>query len=117
MGKKKTTKKKTNAWTRFQKGKMGPYMEKYGSHKEAMKHLSKEYAEEKAKKNGTSRSRTKSGKFRKKRSDAGKKKPKSKKAKQTKWMSTGKHVNKGKKKSGGYGFMLTSEHGRKGGKK
>jgi len=34
-------------WTDFTKGKMGPYMKKYGSHKKAMKVLSSEYKKEK----------------------------------------------------------------------
>ena len=37
-------------WTDFMKGKMGPYMKKYGSHEEAMKHLSADYKEKNKKK-------------------------------------------------------------------
>ena len=32
-----------NRWTKFTKGKMGPYMKKYGSHSKAIKQLKKEY--------------------------------------------------------------------------
>ena len=34
-------------WTQFMKGKMGRYMKKYGSHKKAIKKLSKEYKKKK----------------------------------------------------------------------
>ena len=37
-------------WTDFMKGKMGTYMKKYGSHEEAMKHLSADYKEKNKKK-------------------------------------------------------------------
>ena len=35
--------RKTSAWTEFMKGKMGSYMEKYGSHGAAIKQLAKEF--------------------------------------------------------------------------
>ena len=36
-----------SSWTDFIKGKMGPYMKRYGSHKKAMEQLSKEFKKEK----------------------------------------------------------------------
>jgi len=36
-------------WTDFMKGKMGPYMKKYGSHKKAIRALSRDFKKSKKK--------------------------------------------------------------------
>jgi len=44
-----------NEWTDFMKGKMGRYMKRFGSHKKAIRALSKEYKRFKNKKNKRSK--------------------------------------------------------------
>ena len=36
-----------NEWTKLMKGKIAPYMKKYGTHKKAIRKLSKEYKKRK----------------------------------------------------------------------